>query len=157
ALGVEERGEELASALEAEIVEHTSVRPDEERPTVIALYLRGASTQLVLGEESATHWLIEAAGGVDGADALNVETATPIAPEAILNLAPDVILVPSAGLDSVGGVEGLMEVGGIGQTPAGLNGNIVAYDDQLLLGNGPRTGTLLADLAAALDIVESNP
>ncbi|MEM8923452.1 MAG: ABC transporter substrate-binding protein [Actinomycetota bacterium] len=156
ALGVSERGEALASELEAAIADSTAPA-DNDQPVVVALYLRGASTQLVLGEESATHWLIEAAGGIDAADELGVIDATPIAPEAILTVAPDVILVPSAGLESVGGMEGILDVGGLGETPAGRNGQIVAFDDQLLLGNGPRTGEVLAELRAALDeaLVES--
>ena len=63
------------------------------------------------------------------------------------------MLVPSAGLDSVGGIDGLVEVGGISQTPAGINRAVLAYDDQLLLGNGPRTGDLLKQLSTDFKII----
>ena len=63
-----------------------------------------------------------------------------------MRAAPEILLVPSAGLESVGGIDGLLEVGGISQTPAGINRAVLAYDDQLLLGNGPRTGELLEQL-----------
>ena len=121
---------------------------DRKRPVVAALYIRGTGTQLVLGRNSATHWLINAAGGKNIADILDIDQYKTITAESLLRAEPDILLVPSAGLDSVGGIDGLLEVGGISQTPAGINRAVLAYDDQLLLGNGPRTGDLLEQLVA---------
>ncbi|HNM79212.1 MAG TPA: hypothetical protein PKI89_12645 [Tepidiformaceae bacterium] len=63
---------------------------------------------------------------------------------------PDVILVLSAGLASVGGVDGLLQIPGMAQTPAGQNKRVVDFDDQYLLGLGPRAGQALMDLVRAL-------
>ena len=152
ALGVPERGDQLADRLDADIARHTVAATDDP-PLVAALYLRGESTQLVLGRQSATHWLIEAAGGIDIADRLDIDDSVPLSPEALIAAAPDILLIPAAGLASVGGVDGVLNLGGISQTPAGRTGAIVAIDDQLLLGNGPRTGELLATLADAVAAV----
>ena len=148
ALGVPNRGEELATEMEKTIVSNTQVFEEDIRPVVAALYIRGTGTQLVLGRNSATHWLINAAGGKNVADILDIDQYKTITAESLLRAEPDILLVPSAGLESVGGVDGLLEVGGISQTPAGINRAVLAYDDQLLLGNGPRTGDLLQQLAA---------
>ena len=148
ALGVPNRGEELATEMEKTIVSNTQVFEEDIRPVVAALYIRGTGTQLVLGRNSATHWLINAAGGKNVADILDIDQYKTITAESLLRAEPDILLVPSAGLESVGGVDGLLEVGGISQTPAGINRAVLAYDDQLLLGNGPRTGDLLKQLAA---------
>tara|TARA_Y100000748_G_scaffold94398_1_gene78795 strand:+ start:1 stop:1059 length:1059 start_codon:yes stop_codon:yes gene_type:complete len=148
ALGVPNRGEELATQMEKTIVSNTQVFEEDMRPVVAALYIRGTGTQLVLGRNSATHWLINAAGGKNVADILDIDQYKTITAESLLRAEPDILLVPSAGLESVGGVDGLLEVGGISQTPAGINRAVLAYDDQLLLGNGPRTGDLLKQLAA---------
>ena len=148
ALGVPNRGEELATQMEKTIVSNTQVFEEDIRPVVAALYIRGTGTQLVLGRNSATHWLIDAAGGKNVADILDIDQYKTITAESLLRAEPDILLVPSAGLESVGGVDGLLEVGGISQTPAGINRAVLAYDDQLLLGNGPRTGDLLKQLAA---------
>ena len=147
ALGVPNRGEELASQMEKTIVANTQVFDEDKAPIVAALYIRGTGTQLVLGRNSATHWLINAAGGKNVADILDIDQYKTITAESLLRAEPDILLVPSAGLDSVGGIDGLLEVGGISQTPAGINRAVLAYDDQLLLGNGPRTGDLLKQLA----------
>ncbi len=149
ALGVVERGEELAAELEAAIARNT-VASGDDPPLVAALYVRGQSTQLVLGTSTATHWLIEAAGGVDIADQLGIADPTPIAAEALIAAAPELLLIPAAGLDSVGGIDGLLSLGGLQETPAGKSRSIVTIDDQLLLGNGPRTGDLIAEIAAAI-------
>ena len=147
ALGVPRRGEELASGVDAAIAEAT-VDPGavEARHRVIALYVRGTSAQLVLGEASNTRWLIEAAGGIDVSESMGVTDPVPISAEAILAAAPEVVLVPEAGLTSVDGVDGLLEIGGLGETPAGRHRRVLFYDDQLLLGNGPRTAVMLARL-----------
>jgi len=150
ALGVSEIGSKLATQVAEEIAASTVVGV-QSRPRVVSLYLRGASTQLVLGKSSATHWLIEAAGGESMAEVLNITGSESISAEGLMVAAPDVILVPSAGLDSVGGSSGLLEIGGLSQTPAGRNGAIVHFDDQWLLGNGPRVGALISELAKVID------
>jgi iron complex transport system substrate-binding protein len=68
-------------------------------------------------------------------------------------LNPDLILVMSKGLESVGGVKGLVALPGVAQTSAGKKGRIVAVDDSLLLSFGPRTADLQLQLAAAIDKV----
>ncbi|WP_419848609.1 heme/hemin ABC transporter substrate-binding protein [Candidatus Poriferisocius sp.] len=162
ALGIPQRGEEMADALDAAIAEAT-VPPDYDgdRPRVVALYVRGTVAQLVLGESANTRWLINSAGGVDVSEEMGIDDNAPISAEAILAAAPDVLLVPEAGLESVGGVDGLLEIGGLGQTPAGLNRQVLAYDDQLLLGNGPRTAEMLArlrdDLGAVIVTAPTDP
>ena len=150
ALGVPWLGEEIGDALDAAIAE-AAVAPDpgqdeSARPRVMALYVRGTAAQLVLGESANTRWLIGAAGGTDVSEAMGILDNAPISAEAILAAAPDVLVVPEAGLESVGGMDGLLEIGGLGQTPAGLHRQVLAYDDQLLLGNGPRTAQMLAQL-----------
>ncbi|MEL6894004.1 MAG: ABC transporter substrate-binding protein [Actinomycetota bacterium] len=151
ALGVPERGEALASTVDADIAtESERARAPAERPRVGALYVRGDNVQLVLGQGGGVDWLIEAAGGIDIADDLGVVDNAPINAEALVVASPDVLIVPARGLESVGGMDGLLEVPGIAETPAGRNGRILVYDDQLLLGNGPRTGELLRQLITDL-------
>ena len=150
ALGVPERGEELAGDVQSDI-DLATVEAGADAPRVLALYVRGISVQLVLGEQAATHWLIEAAGGVDVSTDLGVTDTAPISIEALLRAEPDVILVPTAGLESVEGIDGLLEIPGMERTPAGRDGRILAYDDQMLLGNGPRAGEMLQQLAEDLD------
>ena len=144
ALGVDERGDELADVVDAEIAAATARAVGaESTPRVGVLYLRGQNVQLLFGEGSGVDWLIEAAGGIDIADELGVVDNAPINAEALLRAAPDVLVIPARGLESVGGVDGLLQLPGIAETPAGQQRRILTYDDQILLGNGPRTGAFL--------------
>jgi iron complex transport system substrate-binding protein len=79
-----------------------------------------------------------------------VQGYKPLTPEALVTAQPDVLLLLTAGLDSVGGVDGLLSLPGVGQTPAGKNRRVLHYDDQYLLGIGPRVGQALMDLVKGL-------
>ena len=60
------------------------------------------------------------------------------------------LLVTTTGLESVGGIDGLLAIPGLAETPAGHDRRVLAYEDQYLLGNGPRTGQLMRQLVADL-------
>jgi iron complex transport system substrate-binding protein len=66
-----------------------------------------------------------------------------LTPEALISAAPDAIILQANGYESIGGAEGLLEVPGIAETPAGQNSAFFAYDDLALLALGPRTGEIL--------------
>lgn len=153
ALGIPERGEELASQIDREIAENSVSETPENPLKVMAIYVRGTTAQRILGESSATNWLIKAAGGADAAEIMGISESAPISAEAILEVAPDVLLIPSAGLESAGGVDGLLQIPGLAETPAGQNRNILNYDDQYLLGNGPRVGRLVGELRAEFEAI----
>ncbi|MFB6553715.1 hemin ABC transporter substrate-binding protein [Streptomyces sp. NPDC056405] len=155
ALGVPAAGTELTQRSEDRI---TAVREDVEdvshgdRPRVAFLYLRGsASVYLIGGEDSGAGSLIEAAGAVDAGAASGLEKDfTAITSEALVKAAPDAILVMSKGLESVGGVDGLVKIPGVAQTPAGLDRRIVSVEDGVLLNYGPRTDQVLKSVVAQL-------
>lgn len=152
-LGISERGDELASSVEASIaaVAPLATATRTLGPLRIAmLYLRGEGTQLIFGEGTSTDWLIEATGAVNVADEIGIVDTATITAEALTAAAPDVLLVTTDGLASVGGIDGLVAMPSIAGTPAAAHRAVLAYDAQLMLGNGPRTGEFLATLVADL-------
>ena len=121
-------------------------------PKVAFLYLRGtAAVYLIGGKGSGADALIEAAGATDVGAAAGLDPFVPLTPEALATLQPDVILVMTKGLESVGGIDGLVALPGVAQTPAGTNRRVIVVDDTLLLSFGPRTGLLIEALQAALN------
>ena len=151
ALGVPRRGERLAAESVASIEEAIATAEDSDTvPRVAFLYLRGAHTQLIGGDGAGATSLIEAAGGIDVGMEAGVHGFTAITPEALVTANPDVFLVITTGLESVGGIDGLLEIPGMAQTAAGRNRAIVDFDAQYLLGYGPRSGAALADLIDAI-------
>lgn len=149
ALGMPEAGARVNAYL-ADAIQTTKDRnsTDEQKPTVAFLYVRGtAAVYLLGGKGSGADDMIAAAGGTDAGTKANLDGFTPLTPEALASAAPDVILVMDKGLESVGGVQGLVALPGVGQTPAGRNQRIVSLPDGQLLNFGPRTPTTLARLA----------
>jgi len=107
---------------------------------VAFLYLRGtASIYLIGGKGSGADSLSKAIGIRDvGAENLALPFNA-LSSEELIKLQPDVLLLMTKGLTSVGGISGLVSLPGIAQTPAGEHKRVVTVDDSLLLSFGPRT------------------
>jgi iron complex transport system substrate-binding protein len=152
ALGVPEAGERLVARTQQEIddaVAAVDVPPDP--PSIAFLYLRGpAGIYLITGAGAGPDAMIEAIGARDAGAELGVAGFKPITSEALINAAPDVILVLTDSLTSVGGVDGLLAIPGVAQTPAGDQRRIVDMDDGVLLNFGTRTGAAITALAEAV-------
>lgn len=155
ALGVAEAGKALVERTEQRIGKVRADVPDQpaaDRPRVAFLYLRGsASVYLLGGRESGAGSLLEAAGALDaGKESGLRKDFTAITSEALAKAAPDAILVMAKGLKSVDGVDGLVKIPGVAETPAGMDRRVVSIDDGVLLNYGPRTDQVLADLVDQL-------
>ncbi|MBK3383665.1 ABC transporter substrate-binding protein [Streptomyces sp. DEF147AK] len=155
ALGVAEAGKALVERTEQRIGKVRADVPDlpaADRPRVAFLYLRGsASVYLLGGRESGAGSLLEAAGALDaGKESGLRKDFTAITSEALAKAAPDAILVMAKGLKSVDGVDGLVKIPGVAETPAGMDRRVVSIDDGVLLNYGPRTDQVLADLVDQL-------
>jgi iron complex transport system substrate-binding protein len=151
ALGVPKRGERLARQVESQVrIARREVSSTTSRPRVAFLYLRGTQVQMIGGKGSGADAMIAAAGGRDVGVEAGIEDFKQYSAEALVAARPDVLLLLTAGLQSVGGENGLLRIPGVAQTPAGQNRRFVHYDDLLLLGLGPRTGKALRLLIRGL-------
>lgn len=120
-------------------------------PRVVFLYLRGPSSiYLIGGKGSGADSLIDALGGIDVGALTQKNPFNTLTSEALVAARPDIILVMTKGLKSVGGIAGLRKLPGIMQTNAGKSSKILSVDDSLLLSFGPRTPMLLTKMAEAL-------
>lgn len=121
---------------------------------VAFLYLRGGSAiYLIGGQGSGADSLMQATGAVDVGATTFAQPFTAMTSELMLSLNPDVILVMTKGLASVGGVDGLVQLPGVAQTQAGKDRRVVAVDDSLLLSFGPRTPDLIKQLSQKIEKV----
>jgi iron complex transport system substrate-binding protein len=147
AIGAQDQAEDLVQQLNQSL----RVSTVKNSPRVAFLYLRGTSSvYLIGGAGSGADSMLEAIGAIDiGAQSLDRPFNT-LTAESLAELNPDVILVMSKGLESVGGVQGLLKLPGVAQTKAGKNSAIIDVDDSLLLSFGPRTPSLVEALAKAL-------
>jgi iron complex transport system substrate-binding protein len=154
ALGVADAGDQLVDEFERQLAAGEELAAagiaERGRPLVLALYLRGGAVQLAFGDGSGIDAVIEAAGGTDAGSAMGIDDFAELSIEAMVAAAPDYLLVTARGLESVGGLDGLLAAPGIAETPAGEWGDVLVFEDQFLYGLGPRTGELVAELAVQL-------
>jgi iron complex transport system substrate-binding protein len=151
AIGAPESGVLLQEAIAEQSADVASIPANTK---IAFLYLRGASAiYLIGGKGSGADSLISAIRAIDvGAQAL-ANPFNPMTSEALARLNPDVFIVMSKGLDSVGGIDGLVQLPGVAQTTAGKNRAVIAVDDSLLLSFGPRTPMLITELAQSVERV----
>lgn len=130
----------------------TDTAQGAQAPRVAFLYLRGpAAIYLLGGAGSGADALIGAAGGIDVGAEAGYGPFTPLTAEALISANPDVLLVMQKGLESVGGVEGLVSLPGVSQTSAAKDRRVISVDDGVLLSFGPRTPALVDQLRRALE------
>ena len=147
AIGAPQQGALLNTAMNNAVKAKTL----SDKPRVAFLYLRGTSSiYLVGGAGSGADSLISAIGAVDVGAASLPRPFNTMTAESLATLNPDVIIVMTKGLQSVGGISGLLRLPGVAQTTAGKNQAIIDVDDSLLLSFGPRTPSLVVALASAV-------
>lgn len=136
ALEVEERGIQLIQKLEAQAATlKEQVSSSGTNPTILCVYNRGRGNMMVAGNDTG-FGLINLAGlknalpEISGYKPLNVEY--------LISTNPDYILFFESGIESLGGMEGVLEIPGVAQTTAGKKGQIIALDGGYLTNWGPR-------------------
>ncbi|NEG55963.1 ABC transporter substrate-binding protein [Bifidobacterium sp. SMA15] len=157
ALGVSDLGKQLVKRTNSEIdrtiqnIQRTLVPTDEKRrPRIVFLYVRGTSIYYWFGEGSGADSLIQSIGAVDVAEEVGFKGMAPTNSEVLIKAKPDVILAMTLGVESAGGVDGMLAMPGIAETPAGRHRRIVDMSDYEIMSFGPQTAQVLAALATAV-------
>lgn len=157
-LGLEDAAAALRSRLQGEIEAASTARePIGTQPKAAYVYTRGPDVMLLFGDGMVTHPVIEASGAQDAGSAAGVKGSVDVTPEALIAAAPDVIIVPAEGLEILGGIEGLLSIPGIAETPAGINNRILAYPEGDFLTMGPRIARSIEGLSADLFAMNAAP
>lgn len=116
---------------------------------VLFIYARGTGTMMVAGVNTSVEKMIEITGAKNAVSGF--DDFKPLNAEALVAFNPDVLLLFNSGLESLGGMDGLLKVQGIAQTNAGKNKKVIEMDGQLLTGFGPRVGKAAIELAEKLN------
>jgi iron complex transport system substrate-binding protein len=120
-----------------------------DSPKVMFIYARGAGTVMAAGEHTYPNSMIKLSGAKNAMSGF--EDFKPVTSESLVAANPDVILMFDSGLESLGGVNGLLQIQGMSQTNAGKNKRVIEMDGQYLTGFGPRIGKAIADLSKKLN------
>ncbi|GAB3252633.1 hemin ABC transporter substrate-binding protein [Larkinella harenae] len=125
------------------------VRKPSKLQKVLFIYARGTGTMMVSGRNTPIEKIVQLAGAQNAFN--DFDNFKPLTPEALVAGNPDVILLFTSGLESLGGIDGLLKVQGIAQTNAGKNRRVIEMDGQLLTGFGPRLGLAVQELSGKLN------
>lgn len=154
ALAEEIISRELLPILEQlkEISAETSKRQD--RPKVALLLGIRDGAPMAAGANTSGDGILSMAGAVNvfgnTSDAEGLDGWKPVSMEAMVLAAPDILVLPERGVKMAGGVDAILRHPAIRLTPAGQNGRVVSMDGMALLGFGPRTLSLAAELSVVL-------
>ncbi len=157
-LGVPDEGEVLVERVAAEVaqvradIEEVAPADERQRLRTVFLYVRGnAGVYYMFGKGSGADDLIDAVGAYDVAEEIGWSGMRPVTAEGLVAAAPELVVMMTKGLESTGGVDGLLEkLPALANTPAGQNERFVDIADSLVLGYGPATAEVLNALAVAV-------
>ncbi|WP_207759984.1 heme/hemin ABC transporter substrate-binding protein [Bifidobacterium primatium] len=161
ALGVSDLGKQLVKRTNSEIsktiqtIQKTMAPADVNRkPRIVFLYVRGKSIYYWFGEGSGADSLIQSIGANDVAKEVGFKGMAATNAEALIKAKPDVIFAMTLGVQSAGGLDGMLELPGIKETPAGQHRRVVDMSDYEIMSFGPQTAQVLAALATAVYVPE---
>jgi iron complex transport system substrate-binding protein len=150
-LGVPNEGATLSERVGAEIQIAVDLAATVVGQQPIAyIYTRGPQLNLLFGAGMPTQAMIEGANAFDAGVGLGIFGPAPVTPEALLAAAPEVIVLPEAGIAAFGGLEAFKELPGIADTPAGKADAFLIYDEAYFFNLGPRVGLALYDFVIDL-------
>ncbi|WP_447883856.1 heme/hemin ABC transporter substrate-binding protein [Serratia fonticola] len=116
---------------------------------VLFVMSHGGITPMAAGQQTAADAIIRAAGLKNAMQGFS--RYRPFSQEGVIASAPDLLLVTTDGVRSIGGQENLWLLPGMALTPAGKNRRVLIVDDMALLGFGLETPQALGLLRKAAE------
>jgi iron complex transport system substrate-binding protein len=148
ALKREAEGKKLIAKIDSDVAEANALlKKTTSHPKVICIYNRGTATVSMAGKNTFGNILSYV--GATSAVA-NIEGYKPLNTESLIAANPDYLLLVSSGLESIGGIDGMLKVPGVAQTTAGMKRQIVAVESLKLTNFGPRVGEAIKEIVVLL-------
>lgn len=150
ACGLEARGEELVNSIEREMKEVEGLLARAASKPKVMFVGRGPNmpNATMSGAGTTIDEMIRLAGGTNPLS--DFQGFREMTDEAVVNAAPDVILMTEKSFERSGGVEGVLKFPGVALTPAGRNRRVVTVSDMYFQGFGPGVARAVRDLALKL-------
>ena len=121
----------------------------DSKPVRVLFVLAHTSNQImVAGRETSAQAMMEYANASNAVTAIS--GYKPLTPESVIAAQPDVVLVTDQGANANGGLESLLKLPGVAQTPAGRAQRFISMEAMFLLGFGPRLPVAVSVLDAAI-------
>ncbi|ATE61905.1 heme/hemin ABC transporter substrate-binding protein [Thauera sinica] len=118
-------------------------------PRVLFVLAHSPGQIMVSGRATNADAMIRYAGAANAVQ--DFDGFKPLGAEALIAARPDIVLLTEQGLKANGGVDRVLALPGLSQTPAGAARRVVALEAMFLLGFGPRMPAALDALDVALN------
>lgn len=151
AIGVSDKAEALANDVDAQLQDaYALVKNHDDIARKRVLFVLSAQGGRIMagGRDTSADAIIELSGGINVA--ADFEGYKPMSDEAVIQSAPDVILMMDRGGHAAITDELLLSMPAFSATPAAETGQIVRMNGLLLLGFGPRTPGAITQLNTQL-------
>lgn len=137
ALGLKDDAETLADKVEAQALAlQQQVEAMTHHPRVVFVMSGRGGGLMAAGRGTAADAMLALSGADNVVSAF--EGYKPLAPEQLVALAPEVLIMMDEQQGAPGSVDAVLAQPGVAQTPAGEAGRVWTVDGQALLGFGPR-------------------
>jgi iron complex transport system substrate-binding protein len=139
ALGLDKAAADLVAKVRADMADVTArIAQSKTRPRALSFltFGQGGAPQAA-GRMTAADGIIKLAGGVNVFDAWS--GYKPMTPEATVAAAPEVIMLGTQTIETIGGVDKILADPALALTPAAKSKRVASADALMLLGFGPRT------------------
>lgn len=151
AVGLAGHAATLAAQVDKEIADAQAYAKAKAKGSPVTAYVVPRGQQVFLtGLDNPSNAIIAAAGGTPVAKLLNLATAAPLTPEAMIGVQPAVVISTHTGVAAAGGEAAFLALKGIAETPAGKDKRLVLFDDTFIQQYGPRTGQAIRAVADEL-------
>lgn len=149
ALGVDDKAKALSAKIDASLDKAVTASATHGKKLRVLFVLSPQNGRiLAAGRNSQADGIITLAGGENVLS--DIEGYKPVSDEAILNAAPDVILMMKGVAGHIVSDDTVLALPAIAATPAGKTRRIIRMDGMYLLGFGPRTADAIVSLHEAL-------
>jgi iron complex transport system substrate-binding protein len=149
ALNRQQEGEKLIATYRQQLA---AVKKGLLPVKVLFVMNHGGTTALAAGQNTAADAMITAAGAQNAMQGFT--RYRPLSQEGIIASAPDLLLITTDGVRTLGGLDQVWKLPGLALTPAGRNHRVLVLDDMSLLGFGLETPTVLVTLRQAAEQVK---
>jgi iron complex transport system substrate-binding protein len=150
ALALEQRGSGLEASIERDMNDVGKLLAGAKAKPKVMFVGRGPNmpNATMSGAGTTVDEMIKLAGGVN--PLTDFKGFREMTDEAVVNAAPDVILLTEKSFERSGGTGGVLKFPGVALTPAGKDRRVYAVSDMYFQGFGPGVGRAVRELALKL-------
>ncbi|AOM40316.1 heme/hemin ABC transporter substrate-binding protein [Xenorhabdus hominickii] len=149
AVNQEKRGEELVAQFHQQLADISTSKISTK---VIFVMSHGGIMPMAAGQQTAADQIIRAIGATNAMQ--NIQGYRPLSQEGVIASKPNLLLISTEGMKTLGSMDKVWQLPGLSFTPAGKQKQVVVVDEMGLLGFGIQTPAVMKKIREAAEKVQ---